>query len=57
MLQFILQEKLAVSMYHIYHFQVATFRTNCPNCNVPCDTNMKLVGILLNFSTAIDFQL
>lgn len=25
--------------------EVATFRTNCPNCNVPCDTNMKLVDI------------
>lgn len=48
MLQFNVQEKLAVSTYHGYLFQVATFRTNCPNCNVPCDTNMKLVGILLN---------
>lgn len=25
--------------------EVATFKTNCPNCNVPCDTNMKLVDI------------
>lgn len=48
MLQFIVQEKLAVSTYYIHLFQVATFRTNCPNCHVPCDTNMKLVGILLN---------
>ncbi|XP_078324355.1 zinc finger protein ZPR1-like [Crassostrea virginica] len=25
--------------------EVASFKTNCPNCNVPCDTNMKLVDI------------
>ncbi|XP_061164309.1 zinc finger protein ZPR1-like [Saccostrea echinata] len=25
--------------------EVASFRTNCPECNVPCDTNMKLVDI------------
>lgn len=25
--------------------EVLTFRTNCPNCGSPCDTNMKLVNI------------
>ncbi|XP_048773274.1 zinc finger protein ZPR1-like [Ostrea edulis] len=25
--------------------EVATFRSNCPSCNVPCDTNMKMVDI------------
>ncbi|KAK2191627.1 hypothetical protein NP493_50g05108 [Ridgeia piscesae] len=25
--------------------EVLTFKTNCPECNVPCDTNMKVVDI------------
>lgn len=26
--------------------EVLTFPTNCPNCNSPCDTNMKMTSIL-----------
>ena len=24
--------------------KVLTFPTNCPSCNAPCETNMKLIG-------------
>ena len=23
-----------------------SFKINCPNCNTPCDTNMKMIGLL-----------
>ena len=26
--------------------EVMHFQTNCPHCNSPCETNMKLVSIL-----------
>ena len=26
--------------------QVLSFKANCPDCSAPCDTNMKVVGIL-----------
>ena len=26
--------------------EVMHFQTNCPHCNAPCETNMKLVCIL-----------
>ncbi|KAL3286552.1 hypothetical protein HHI36_001055 [Cryptolaemus montrouzieri] len=27
--------------------EILSFPTNCPGCNVPCETNMKMTGILL----------
>ena len=24
--------------------EVMTFKDNCPSCNAPCDTNMKMIG-------------
>lgn len=27
--------------------EVLTFPTNCPECNSPCETNMKVTSILL----------
>lgn len=30
------------SLEEIQHGEVMTFRTNCPDCNAPCDTNMKM---------------
>jgi zinc finger protein len=30
------------------HGEVLQFNTNCHNCNSPCETNMKLTGILSN---------
>lgn len=29
--------------------EVLTFSTNCPNCNNPCETNMKMTSILFYF--------
>lgn len=28
--------------------EVLTFPTNCPECNNPCETNMKVTSILFN---------
>lgn len=28
------------------HGEVLTFPTNCPECNAPCETNMKMTSIL-----------
>ena len=29
--------------------KVLSFPTNCPSCNAPCETNMKLIGMLFCF--------
>lgn len=28
----------------VFGFQVLCFSANCPDCNAPCSTNMKLIG-------------